>query len=373
MTVERVLVVGGGIAGLTAAIGLRRHGVAVDLVELNPAWSVYGVGIIQQGNVVRAMDRLGLLERYLAVSYGFDGLRALSPDGRVIAEIAHERLAGPDYPANIGIARPALHKILGDSALAAGARIRLGLTVDRVEPRPDGVAVTFSDCGSGAYDLVVGADGLYSRVRALAFPDAPEPRFTGQAVWRHNFPRAPEIDRMHVTVGASANAGLVPLSETLMYLYVTSAEPGNPRRERDSLVPLMRARLSGFGGLIGSLAARITDPDEIVYKPMEAVFVAPPWHRGRIVLIGDAAHATTPHLGQGAGMAIEDSVVLAEEVAGPGPVEAALERFMARRFERVKFISDSSLRIGEAEMSGDGSLDHLGIVRRMLALTAEPI
>ncbi len=111
----------------------------------------------------------------------------------------------------------------------------------------------------------------------------------------------------------------------------------------------------------------------MVYKPLEVVFVSEPWYRGRVVLIGDAVHATTPHLGQGAGMAIEDAVVLGEELVAGGSVEQQLERFMARRYERCKFISESSVLAGDKEMAHDSSFDRIGLVRRMLELTAEPI
>ncbi|MNF60874.1 3-hydroxybenzoate 6-hydroxylase 1 [compost metagenome] len=106
---------------------------------------------------------------------------------------------------------------------------------------------------------------------------------------------------------------------------------------------------------------------------MEVVFVDEPWYRGRVLLIGDAAHATTPHLGQGAGMAIEDAIVLSEELTRDGSVEQQLQRFMARRFERCKFISESSVLAGDKEMQHDREFDRIGLVKQMLARTAEPI
>ncbi|WP_225774267.1 FAD-dependent oxidoreductase [Pseudomonas sp. Marseille-Q5115] len=372
-SVNNVLVVGGGIGGLCTAISLRRQGLKVDLIELKPEWTVYGVGIIQQSNVVREMSRLGVLDAYLGAAYPFEDVAIYGPEGQTLARIPGQRLAGPQYPANVGISRLALHHVLSDTAANLGANIRLGLAVETLNQDADGVDVLFTDGSSGRYDLVVGADGLYSQIRSLLFGDRYTPRFTGQAVWRHNFPRAPHIDHLANFQSAAGNAGLVPLAGDLMYLFLTSHEPENPWMDASTLAEQMRARLAGFGGIIGELREQIVDSSQVVYKPMEVVFVDEPWYSGRVLLIGDAAHATTPHLGQGAGMAIEDAVVLGEELTADGTLEEQLQRFMARRFERCKFISEQSVLAGDKEMQQDRAFDRIGLVKRMLELTAQPV
>lgn len=372
-SVNSVLVVGGGIGGLCTAISLRRQGFKVDLIELKPEWTVYGVGIIQQSNVVREMSRLGVLDAYLDAAYPFEDVAIYGPEGQTLARIPGQRLAGPQYPANVGISRLALHHVLSDTAANLGANIRLGLAVETLNQDADGVDVLFTDGSSGRYDLVVGADGLYSQIRGLLFGDRYTPRFTGQAVWRHNFPRAPHIDHLANFQSAAGNAGLVPLAGDLMYLFLTSHEPENPWMDASTLAEQMRARLAGFGGIIGELREQIVDSSQVVYKPMEVVFVDEPWYSGRVLLIGDAAHATTPHLGQGAGMAIEDAVVLGEELTAGGTLEEQLQRFMARRFERCKFISEQSVLAGDKEMQQDRAFDRIGLVKRMLELTAQPV
>ncbi len=372
-SVSKVLIVGGGIGGLCAAIALRRKGLEVDLVELKSEWTVYGVGIIQQSNVVREMARLGLLDDYLEAAYAFEDVGIYDRNGNPLARIPGQRLAGPEYPANVGISRLALHKVLSESAIALGSVVRLGLSVEQLDQDTDGVDVVFTDGRRGRYDLVVGADGLYSKVRGLLFGDRYQPRFTGQAVWRYNFARAPQIDHLASFQGADGNAGLCPLADDLMYMFLTSYEPGNPWMDANTLAEQMRARLAGFGGLIGELREQIQDSAQVVYKPMEVLFVDEPWYRGRVLLIGDAAHATTPHLGQGAGMAIEDAVVLGEELTSGLSLEQQLQRFMARRYERCKFISESSVLAGDREIAKDHDFDRIALVRKMLAVTAEPI
>lgn len=371
--VNKVLVVGGGIGGLCAAIALRRKGIEVDLIELKAEWTVYGVGIIQQSNVVREMAKLGVLDGYLDAAFAFEDVTINTTAGQQLVRIPGQRLAGPEYPANVGISRLALHQVLSETAIALGASVRLGLSVQALTEAGEGVDVLFTDASRGRYDLVVGADGLFSKVRDLLFGDKYQPRFTGQSVWRYNFPRPAEIDHLANFQGPAGNAGLVPLADNLMYMFVTSHEPGNPWMDKDSLAAEMRKRLSGFDGLIGELREQISDSSQVVYKPLEVVFVSEPWYRGRVLLIGDAAHATTPHLGQGAGMAIEDAVVLGEELTAGGSVAQQLERFMARRYERCKFIAESSVLAGDKEIAHDHSFDRIGLVVQMLELTAEPV
>ncbi|MDR2315088.1 MAG: FAD-dependent oxidoreductase [Pseudomonas sp.] len=372
-SVKNVLVVGGGIGGLCAAIALRRKGISVDLVELKSEWTVYGVGIIQQSNVVREMSRLGLLDAYLDAAYAFEDVAIYTTDGQPVARIPGQRLAGPQYPANVGISRRALHKVLSDTTIELGAKVRLGTTVQSLEQDEDGVDVVLTDGTSARYDLVVGADGLYSKVREMLFGNKYMPRFTGQSVWRYNFPRLPQINHLANYQGPAGNAGLVPLSDELMYMFTTSHEPGNPWMPNDSLAAEMRQRLQGMGGLIAELREQIADNEQVVYKPLEAVFVDEPWYRGRVLIIGDAAHATTPHLGQGAGMAIEDALVLGEELTAEGDLRQQLARFMTRRFERCKYIGEKSLLAGEREMARDRDFDRIGLVKEMLEVTARPI
>ncbi len=370
---NKVLIVGGGIAGLSLAIALRNRNIAVEIVEIKKVWTVYGVGIIQQCNVVRAMAQLGILQRYLAASFSFDCVGVYTPDGKRVAMIPGRRLAGPEYPANLGISRLKLHEVLSHEAQTCGAKVFTGVTVDSLQESGSGVHVRFTDGRESDFDIVVGADGIFSRIRTMEFPDAPQPRYTGQAVWRYNFRRPPEIDHLATFRGNKVNVGLVPLSQDLMYMFVTTMEPGNPKMPPEKLDVLMRNRLAGFGGMVADVAAQIDDASQVVYKPMEVVLVPAPWYRGRVVIIGDAAHSTTPHLGQGAGMAIEDAIVLAEELDTDRPVSQQLAAFMQRRYDRCKFVVDSSLRIGEWEMHPEQPLDYIALVNEMFEVTAQPI
>ncbi|MEO6248492.1 MAG: FAD-dependent oxidoreductase [Sphingomicrobium sp.] len=367
-----ILVVGGGIGGLTSAIALRQRGFDVTIVERDPEWSVYGVGIIQQANVVRAIAQLGLLDSYLASAYPFDRVEMFAPDGTMVARIPSPKLAGDEYPAQLGISRPALQRVLADAARDLGTTIRLGVSVERFDDDGDGVEVEFTDGTQARFDVVIGADGLYSQARQSLFPDMAMPAFTGQAVWRYNLPRPADIDCLQAYTGR-VGLGLVPLSETMFYIFATSAEPGNPHLPLAGRAAAMRARLAGCAPRIAELAEQITDDAAVVYKPLEALFIDGPWHKGRVVLIGDAAHATTPHLGQGAGMAIEDSIVLAEELAAHDDPGDAFVAFQQRRHDRCRFIVESSIAVGEFQLGRTDHLDYPALTREMFERTAQPI
>jgi 2-polyprenyl-6-methoxyphenol hydroxylase-like FAD-dependent oxidoreductase len=375
VTQVSALIIGGGIAGLTSAIALRKQGFAVAMIERDPTWSVYGVGIIQQANVVRAMAQLGVLEDYLNVAFGFDFVQMFAPNGAPIARIPSPRLADAAYPANVGIGRPALHKVLGDRARAAGADIRLGVTATDIvdDPARDAVEVMFSNGAEDRFDVVIGADGLYSTTRQSLFPDAPTPQFSGQAVWRYNFPRTDDVDGLQVYHGR-VGAGLVPIAPDTMYMYLTSPEATNPRYPREGLAARMRGCAEGAAPRIRALAEQIIDDDAVVYRPLETLFIEGPWSKGRVVLIGDAVHATTPHLGQGAGMAIEDSLVLADELAAhPGEPGQAFQAFEARRKDRCRFIVESSKAVGDFQLGRVSELDYAALTRQMFEVTAQPI
>lgn len=371
MKSAKILVIGGGIGGLTAAIALRRKGFDVEIIEKDPAWKVYGVGIIQPSNVVRAMDELGLLDHYLSAAFGFDFVEVYLPDGRLVARIPSPKLI-EGRPANLGISRPALHKVLGDHAIARGARVRLGVTALALEDDGQSVAVNFSDGSSGKYDCVVGADGVHSNTRRMVLPSEPQPEFTGQSVWRYNFQRPPEVDCLRAFEG-HIGVGLVPLSQTMMYMFVTTPEPDNPRYPQAGLAAAMRSKLSAAAPDIAALVPQITDDGAVVYKPEECIFIDGDWYRGRIVFVGDAVHATTPHLGQGAGMAIEDGIVLAEELARCGSPDEAFRAYQLRRFERCQFTVRLSRSICDGQLGKRERVDSAKAAMEVFKVMAQPI
>lgn len=366
-----VLIVGGGIAGLTSAIALRQRGFEVEIIEKDPEWSVYGVGIIQQGNVLRAVAQLGILDDYVQAGFPFERIDVYTPDGTLAAKVPAPKL-NEAYPAQLGIGRRQLQKVLADQAKAHGAMIRLGIVVSTLEQNENGVSVTFSDASTGHYDIVVGADGVNSQTRATVFLGQAAPKFVGQSVWRYNFPCPNGLDALCVFEGP-IGMGLVPISPDTMYMYVTTPEPGNPRYATKDLARIMREKLKNAPPMIAELAATIDDNKNVVYKPLYSLMLEGNWFRNRVVLIGDAAHATTPHLGQGAGMAIEDSLVLAETLANEPTIESAFSAFQNRRAERCHYIVESSIAICKGQLGNGPLVNNAKATAEMFEVTSQPI
>jgi 2-polyprenyl-6-methoxyphenol hydroxylase-like FAD-dependent oxidoreductase len=378
-SVQKILIVGGGIGGLIAAVALRQKDptIAVEIVEVNSKWDVYGVGIITLANSLRALAAVGLADKVLAAGYGMDKLDFFDSEGNFLHGVPQPRLAGPQYPSANALPRPRLHTILQDAVHAAGVPVRVGVTVAELEQTEQAVQVNFTDDTAGAYDLVIGADGLRSLVRQLVFGTEYQPAFAGQMIWRCNVPRPPEVKNFQMFQGKSGNkAGFVPLAPDLMYIFLTEKpKPGADTRIPDQqLADAFRDRLQEFGGPVAEIRDRyLTDPSKIVYRPFEEILLPPPWYRGRVVLIGDAAHAMSAHVAQGAAMAIEDAVVLAEELTTKPTLLEALNGYMQRRYERCKSLVEIARELARGEMENDRTVDVPGLSVKSMQIAAAPI
>ncbi|MYU21163.1 FAD-dependent monooxygenase [Streptomyces sp. SID8352] len=337
----RVLIHGGGIGGLTLATALARRGHAVEVAELRSALEALGVGIIQPSNALHVMREIGVLDECLAAGFEWEVLTIADPAGNALARIPQPRMG--DAPSNNGIPRPALSRVLGDAATAAGAAVRFSTTISDLTDDGNGVDVTLSDGTTGRYDLVVGFDGIGSPLRGRLYGDRYEPRYTGFANWRVTMPRLPEVRGVVMgTAGQAAKALLTPITDELMYLGTVFAEHADFRPDPERAHEQLAERLTMFSGPIAEALAMVTGPEDVVYSRVSEVTVEEPWHVGRIVLAGDAAHASTPHIAQGAAMAVEDAIVLAESLDAGADVPAALAAWEARRRPRAMWVQAMS-------------------------------
>lgn len=369
--ISRVLIVGGGIGGMSLAIALRKRSVAVDLVEIDPDWRVYGAGLSISGPTLRAFDRLGVLGPVLNRGYLHEGFELYDVAGHCIAVLPSPLLPDTEIRGGAAIMRPVLKEILSKVTLDAGVAVKLGVTFKSIVQEAEQVEVTFTDGSSGRYDLVIGADGLMSKVRAALFPHAPQPAYTGQGCWRAVFPRPADIIRMRLYLGTPYKIGVNPVSEDEMYMFVLENRPTKQWIADDQLHVGMRQLLCGCGGVLREMGERLNAGSRIMFRPLESLLMPKPWHRGRVLLIGDAAHATTPHLASGAGLAVEDAVVLAEELSVPRSMEATLQAFTERRYERCRLVIENSVRLGDIEQGAGTQEEHVQLMRdSQLALTA---
>jgi 2-polyprenyl-6-methoxyphenol hydroxylase-like FAD-dependent oxidoreductase len=371
---DKILVIGGGFSGMAAAIELRRQGKEVEVVEIDSGWRSYGAGISLGGATLRAFQRLGVLDAFLAQGAASDGVEIHIPTGVKVATLPTPRIAGPEVPGNGGIMRPVLARILAEATRACGATVRLGCTFTHIEQDAEGVDVTFSDGSSGRYDLVIGADGLYSKVRETLFPEAPRPQYSGQGVWRAVLPRPAEVNATMMWLGPKVKTGLNPVSRDEMYLFVTEDRPENTHIAPSAFLSTLKGLLARFPApLMQQVAQQLDERSQIVFRPLESLLVPQPWYRGRVVLIGDTVHATTPHMASGACIGIEDAIVLAEEVGKDGALADALARYQERRWERCRMVVQNSGRLGEIEIAGGDKEEHGKIMRETLMALAAPI
>lgn len=369
--VRTALIIGGGIAGMSAALSLRRAGVDVRLIDIDPDWKVYGAGITITGPTLRVMDRLGILPAVLEEGYAADGLLACRSDGSVIAEIETTHDGAGSIPGAGGIMRSVLHRLLAKEIDEAGIEVSLGLSVSELggdAPR----RVRFSDGSEGRYDLIVGADGIFSQTRQHLFPDLPAPHYVGQVCWRLMTERHPDITRRTYYLGGPMKVGMNPVARDRMYMFLL--EPlAAFARIRDADLHIRLAQLmSSYGGVVGELRDALSPQSNIVVRPLETVFCPQPWYKNGVVLIGDAAHATTPQLASGAGMAMEDGVVLGECVAQAATLDDALEAFMRRRYDRCALVVEKSLTLGKLEKSGSPPIEQIRVVEAALQQLNKP-
>jgi 2-polyprenyl-6-methoxyphenol hydroxylase-like FAD-dependent oxidoreductase len=373
--VTNVLVIGGGLAGAATAILLTEGGVTVDLVEIKSDVAALGSGITLQGNALRVLRQLGVWPQVSRLGYAFDtlGLRAPDPAGTLLVELPDHRTGGPDLPATVGMYRPDLARVLHERATQAGVRTRTGVTVEGLGSDDDGVHVTFADGTAARYDLVVGADGLRSWTRqALGIVLDTEP--TGMGIWRAFTPRPAEITRTDLFYGGpSYIAGYCPTGGDSLYAYIVEKAQDRSRLSPAERLAAMRELAAAYHGPFDAIRASLTDPAKVNYTWFETHLLDRPWNRGRVVLIGDAAHACPPTLAQGAAMALEDAAVLAELLLAADHVDDTLwETFMGRRHARVSAVVGASLQLGEWLLEGRRDADVPGLMGRIAHLVSDP-
>ena len=366
--------VGAGISGMTLATALKTTGTAPDLIEIQPQWDILGVGISVQGPALRALKSIGLIDSCVRDGFGYSQVVNCDQNGNVQGIVDLPRLNGPQYPSCVGMIRPALHDILANALAADGVEVRFGLTVNSIRQSPDRVNVVLSDGTRGEYDLVVGADGASSRIRELLFGSAYKPQYTGQAVWRAMVPRPQAVTARHAYYGPRCKAGFNPVSTREMYIYLVQNVTGDPRLEPERWPPVMRQLLADFGGHIAEVRDCITDFRRIVYRPVGSLLLPSPWYVGRVLVIGDAAHTSPPHLASGATIAIEDAIVLSELIAASVAFSEALDKFMKRRYERCRIVVDNSRQLGEWEKFPDTpGADPTALIAASMKALAAPI
>lgn len=340
----KILIVGTGIGGGAAACALAKAGANVHAIEIKPEIPTTGTGICLLANTMRAIAALGLEEQCLDHGARIKTFREMDLAGR--------SLSSSPMPQGCGMKRPDLARVLEGGATKAGAFLEKGVSVESLHETLEGVEVTFTNGKQAVYDLVVAADGAYSKLRDQFFGVEYAAKFVGQSCWRFSAARTEEVDGLAIYRSQKGAVGAIPTGPDSCYLFVLENSKEPIRMSAEESLQVLRQRLSEYTApTVRAAIDAIQSPDQVLFRPFDGTFVPGPWNRGRIVLMGDAAHAPTPQLTSGGGMAIEDAVVMGESVANHKSIEEVLAAYNARRVPRAKRVWDNTVQLCKYEQN----------------------
>jgi 2-polyprenyl-6-methoxyphenol hydroxylase-like FAD-dependent oxidoreductase len=324
---------------------------------------------------LRALRILGVWEQVARHGYFYDslGLRAPDANGTLIVELDEMRTGGTDLPATAGMYRPDLARILADRAVEVGVRTRLGISPVSLVQDNDGVDVEFDDGHLDRYDLVIGADGVRSWTRQAIGIDV-QTTPTGMGIWRVFTRRPASVTRTDLYYGGpSYIAGYCPTGPDSLYAYVVEKAQDRFSTTPDEKLSIIRDLVAAYHGPWDEIRDSITDAATVNYTWFETHVVPAPWNRGRVVIIGDAAHVCPPTVAQGGAQALEDALVLTELLSDRDDLDDELwSEFMDRRFARAAEVVEASLQLGRWLQDGVRG-DVPGLMHRVATLvSAQP-
>lgn len=343
-SIQRAIIVGGGIGGLCAAIALRQIGVEATVYEKAPALGNVGAGLVLWPNALRALRQLGAAEMVTKAGSTIEHGQIRTAAGKILARSEPGELQRLYGEPTVAIHRADLHRILL-SLLPADA-VQLGTAGVEFEQDATGVTVRFANGQTDRADLLIGADGIHSAVRQQLFPAA-SLRYAGYTAWR-GVVESPVTVTVGITSeswGRGSRFGAVPIDSRRVYWYATLNQPAGRNYLPAEQKKLLQQRFKGWLQPVEMLLE--ATPAEIILQH-DIYDIAPMarWSQGRVTLLGDAAHPTTPNMGQGACMAIESAYVLARSLSAKPDLPTALAAYEQERRSRTAWVTNQSWQIG---------------------------
>jgi 2-polyprenyl-6-methoxyphenol hydroxylase-like FAD-dependent oxidoreductase len=366
----RACVIGAGLAGLSCALAAAGCGLPVQLLDEAAEPRALAAHIEVVPNMLRDLAAFGVGDHCVRAGFPYRGIDVIDRHGRHLHELPTERLAGPRFPAALGLRHDELHRLLEREALARGVVLRRAARVQAVHEHAGGAQVVLDSGESVEAELVVLATGAGSVLSRALFPHATPAAELGQAWWYTLLPRPVDLDRPLIAFGdVGRRAVLVPVRHDQAGLALT--EPGMPAADVAPAVHLRRS-LATFAPRLRALAARLDGATPITLRSARSALLDVPWHRGAVLAVGDCAHALPPHFGQAAAQAVEDARVLGELLAAAPSRTALFEAFERRRAERVRRVHEITTTAARWDLQPDSGADLNGLMERLAQTVAQP-
>jgi 2-polyprenyl-6-methoxyphenol hydroxylase-like FAD-dependent oxidoreductase len=367
---QRVCVIGAGLAGLACALAASRRGLQVQVLDERGMPADLDAHVEVVPNMLRDLVELGVADDCVRAGFAYSGVDVIDRHGRLLHQLPTAALAGPRYPAALGIAHGTLHQVLSRAAQSGGVALTHGARVTAVRMQGDQARVELDNGESSCVDLVVLAAGTQTPLRKALFPRAMGCENVGQAWWYALVQRPVDLNRPLIAVGGvGQRVVLVPVRNDVAGL--AFIEPMCAVRPASPLAHLREA-LQQFAPGVRSVAGQLTAQTQIVLRPVHTGLLEPPWHHEAVLAVGDCAHALPPHFGQAAAQAIEDARVLGDILAEASDRAALFERFQARRLARAQRVHALTMRAARWDLEPDSEAD-LGLLMGELTHTlAQP-
>ncbi|SMC65444.1 FAD-dependent monooxygenase [Moheibacter sediminis] len=347
---KKFAIIGAGIGGLTVGIMLKKQGFEVEIYEAADSVRGIGAGIGLASNAIKALEYLGLDKEVISISNHLRDFTICDEKGKTILAADTERIKKNYDTDNYAIHRADLHQFL--STKISSEKIHLNKKLKNFIQNKDEIKLEFEDGTKQSVDFLIGADGVNSKVRQLLIPNS-EPRFAGYWCWRatvdHNF------EGLHKSTevwGKNGRFGITPLKGNRIYWYACINSDMTDDVKNYKLDNLKKSFKDYFPFLKEVL--NLTKEENLISTPIVDLAPIPQYSFGNVLLMGDAAHATTPNMGQGACMALEDVAVLQDELI-KNDINTAFINFEKRRLKRTHYITKTSWRAGKVAQS-DNSL-----------------
>ncbi|ALJ00398.1 FAD-dependent monooxygenase [Rufibacter tibetensis] len=341
-------IIGGGIAGLTTAIALQKIGIQAQVFDAAPKFEPVGAGLALAANAIKGFKYIGIADEIISEGNCLDGFHIFDDQGRLINRTDSRAMSEKYGLDNFVIHRASLHKVLVNHLPASSLHPeKRALKTTATE---QGVTVYFQDGKEATFDHLLVADGINSAIRQQLVPWS-TPRYAGYTCWRAIIDN-PGLESIYAseTWGKAGRVGWTPLKGNKIYWFACINAPQNSPRMKAMQVEDLHRHFQHYHSPIPGLF-RHTNPDQLLWHDLYDIAPLSQFAFQNILLLGDAGHATTPNMGQGACQAVEDAAVFADELRKDFNFNLAAKRFETRRKPRTSWITRQSRFLGEVAQS----------------------